>query len=169
MSHEPQAKQTERQSLQTDPIRDYGPSPAGQEPKGRGRLLIVEDSHAMQRLICSFLEKMDMKTETAENGQMACELAEQSKAEGNPYDLVLMDIQMPHMNGYDATRWLREHGWEGPIVAVTAHTKDEDRQKCVEAGCDDHLAKPINEMALWNVVERHLEGRVVSTWSEMAV
>jgi CheY-like chemotaxis protein len=140
----------------------------GQEPKGRGRLLIVDDAQCAQRIICTFLEKMDVKTQTVENGQIACEMAQKSKAEGNPYDLILMDIQMPHMDGYEATRWLREHGWQGPIVAVTAHTTAEDRQKCVKAGCDDHLSKPINEMALWNVVQRHLDGTFVSQWAETA-
>jgi CheY-like chemotaxis protein len=79
-----------------------------------------------------------------------------------------MDIQMPKMNGYDATRWLREYGWEGPIVAVTAYTTTEDRQKCLEAGCDDHLSKPITETALGNVIARYLNGIVVSPWAETA-
>ncbi len=168
MPQEPQTNQVDGQSLQSDAIQDNSPLPVGQEPKGRGRLLIVEDAQCTQRIICSFLAKMDVKTETVENGQMACEMAQKSKAEGSPYDLILMDMQMPQMNGYDATRWLRKHGWEGPIVAVTAHTRTQDREKCVEAGCDDHLPKPINEMALWNVVERHLDGSVVSQWAETA-
>ncbi len=111
---------------------------------------------------------MNVEAEMVEDGQMACDMAEKSKAEGKPFDLILMDIQMPVMNGYDATRRLREHGWEGPIVAVTAYSKAQDREKCVEAGCDDHLPKPITEMALRNVVERHLSGTVVSLWGETA-
>jgi CheY-like chemotaxis protein len=111
---------------------------------------------------------MNVEADMVENGQIACEMAETSKTDGHPYDLILMDIQMPHMNGYDATRWLREHNWEGPIVAVTAHTKDEDRQKCVEAGCDDHFSKPITEAALQKLIERHLNGTVVSLWADTA-
>jgi CheY-like chemotaxis protein len=85
-------------------------------------------------------------------------MAKKSKAQGNPYDLILMDIQMPHMTGYEATRALREHGWQGPIVAVTAYATDQDRGKCLAAGCDEHLAKPIDEMALRNVIARRLSG-----------
>lgn len=108
---------------------------------------------------------MDLEAEMVENGQMACEMAEKSKAEGRPYDLILLDMQMPIMNGYDAARRLREHGWEGPIVAVTACSKAADREKCVEAGCDDHLSKPITETALRNVITRHLGGTTQASGS----
>ena len=69
--------------------------------------------------------------DVAEDGRLACEMAEKSRAEGRPYDLILMDIQMPRMNGYEATRWLRQHGWQGPIVALTAHAMVGDREKCL--------------------------------------
>ena len=146
-----------QESLQAAPTGDEEVLRAGREPR-QVRLLVVDDAQCTQRIICSFLGKMDMKAETVENGQTACEMAEKSKAEGSPYDLILMDIQMPIMNGYDAARRLREHGWEGPIVAVTAYSTAADREKCVEAGCDDHLSKPITETALRNVITRHLGG-----------
>ena len=168
MFQEPQTIQVDGHSLQTDPIRDNDPSHASQEPKGRCRLLIVEDAQCTQRVLCSLLEKMNLDVETAENGQVACEMAEKSKADGDPFDLILMDLQMPVMNGYDATRRLREHRWEGPIVAVTAYTKAEDRQKCLEAGCDDHFSKPITETVLRALIDRYLNGTFVSPWAETA-
>ena len=132
--------------------------PVDQEPKWQGRVLIVEDALCIQTLIGSILRKMNLDLEISGNGQSACELADKSKAEGKPYDLILMDIGMPQMNGYDATRWLRQHSWKGSIVAVTAYDTDEDHKKCLDAGCDAYLSKPFTEMALRNVVTRHLSG-----------
>lgn len=166
---QPQSQQAASQPSETDPARDHGPSPVHQQPSRRSRLLVAEDAQCMQRLIRSLLGKMEVEADMAGNGQMACEMAQQSQAEGNPYDLILMDIHMPRMNGYDAARWLREHGWVGPIIAVTAYTTAEDCGKCVEAGCDDHLSKPITEPALHDIIARHLNGTAgVTQWTEMA-
>ena len=90
----------------------------------------------------------------AENGQVACEKALAPMAEGKPFDLVLMDMQMPVMEGYEATRRLRDAGYKGPIIALTAHAAPEDRQKCLEAGCDHYVTKPIHrDHLLANVVQ----------------
>ena len=80
------------------------------------------------------LQQMNLEVEIAEDGRVACQMAEKSQAEGRPYDLILMDIQMPRMNGYEATQWLRQHGWQGPIVALTAHAMVGDREKCLARG-----------------------------------
>ena len=92
---------------------------------------------------------------------MACRMAEKSKAEGKPYDLILMDIQMPKMNGYEATRWLRHHGWQGPIVALTAHAMVGDSEKCLEAGCNAYLSKPMKAAELQEVLRRDLSPAAV--------
>ncbi len=122
----------------------------------RGRLLLAEDDPAIQQIIGLLLQKMNLEVTIAENGHTACDMAEKSKAEGRPYDLILMDIQMPKRNGYEATQWLRQHGWQGPIVALTAHAMIGDREKCLAAGCDDYIAKPVILTGLWDVLTPYL-------------
>jgi CheY-like chemotaxis protein len=99
---------------------------------------------------------MGIEIEIAENGQVVCEKAVQSRAEGHPYDLILMDMQMPEMDGLQATQWLREHDWQGPIIAVTAHAMSEHRDGCIAAGCDDYLTKPVQVDDLRAMLARHI-------------
>ena len=73
-------------------------------PSLHGRLLLAEDDPNIQRIICLLLQKAGQEVDVAVNGQLACQMAEQSKAEGRPYDLILMDIQMPELDGYQATQ-----------------------------------------------------------------
>jgi PAS domain S-box-containing protein len=123
---------------------------------GRARVLFAEDFPDAQAVVDYFLKPKGMEVDRAENGRIACDMAQQSMAAGRPYDLILMDIQMPVMNGYEATRWLREHGWQGPIVALTAYAMLGDREKCLAAGCDDYISKPIKTDVFWKVIERFL-------------
>ena len=115
----------------------------------------------MRTIICAYLRGMNLEADVAENGEAACTLAEESITAGNPYALILMDMGMPRINGYDAVRRLRKAGWEGPIVALTASATKEDRQKCLDAGCTDHVSKPFAKLAFREVVTRHMAGTVV--------
>ena len=128
----------------------------GENAALQGRLLLAEDDPDLQRLVRLILRKMNLEIDVAGNGLVACDMAEKSSAEGRPYDLILMDIQMPDMNGYEATRRLRERGWRGPIVALTAHAMTGDREKCLAAGCDDYVAKPVMVTGLREALARHL-------------
>jgi len=122
----------------------------------QGRVLLAEDIPEMARLTQRILENTGLRLDWAEDGLVAHERAMASKAAGEPYDLILMDIRMPIMDGYEATRRLRADGWEGPIIALTAHSMRGDREKCLEAGCDDYLSKPVSQAAFFGVLERYL-------------
>ncbi len=121
-----------------------------------GRVLLAEDALDNRRLIRIVLEEIGLEVDLADDGRTACQKAEASAAEGRPYDLILMDIQMPDLDGYEATRQLRRAGWQGPIVALTAHAMDGDRRRCLEAGCDSYVSKPIDQTELLSTIARHL-------------
>jgi CheY-like chemotaxis protein len=116
--------------------------------KLHARVLVVEDALCMQAIVGAFLKKMEFEVDTASNGEAACEMAMQSLAKGTPYDVILMDIQMPKMTGKQAARWLRENGWQGPIVAVSGHNTAKDQAAILTAGCSNFLAKPITKATL---------------------
>jgi len=122
----------------------------------RGRVLLADDAKDAQRLIRFVLERAGLEVETAENGREACEKAAAAADQGKPFDLILMDIQMPEMDGYEATERLRRAGWAGPIVALTAHAMAGDCQKCLQVGCNDYVGKPINHTKLLSTVSHHL-------------
>ena len=133
-------------------------SPAAAPPRARlnCRVLLAEDGLDNQRLIVFLLEKAGAEVTVAENGQAAVDRIHAIRQEGLPLDLIFMDIQMPILDGYEATRKLRAEGCTTPIVALTAHAMAGDRQKCLDAGCDDYLTKPVTAATLIDMVAKHL-------------
>ncbi|MBM4116640.1 response regulator [bacterium] len=112
------------------------------------RILLAEDNRTNQRLVRHVLEKLGAWVGVAENGREAVDTALAARERGEAYDIILMDIQMPGMDGHAAARELRRCGYEGPIIALTAHAMERDREAALEAGCNDHCTKPIDRHQL---------------------
>lgn len=119
-----------------------------------GRVLLVEDNPVNQRLISAQLKKSGATVELACDGAAAVKHFTDGQA-ADSFDLVFMDMQMPGLNGYDATRTLRELGVELPIIALSAHATTQDRLKCLSAGCTDFLTKPVSRRLLTEVCLQH--------------
>ena len=121
-----------------------------------GRVLVAEDGADNRRLLVHLLERWGLDVEVAENGIQALEQVEKCAERGEPIELVLMDMQMPGMDGYEATRRLRAEARRIPIVAVTAHAMDGAREACLAAGCDEFLTKPVDRAQLHAVIASFL-------------
>jgi PAS domain S-box-containing protein len=119
------------------------------------RVLVVDDRREIRDLVRHFIEDAGGWVIVAPNGQAAIEAIERSEANGQPLDIVIMDIQMPGLDGYEATRRLRAKGFKKPIIGLTAGAMKGDREKCLEAGCDNYLSKPIDRRALVELIARY--------------
>ena len=119
------------------------------------RVLLAEDTRCMQHLIVRLCQKFDATVVCADDGHTAYELATQAQVDAEPFDVILMDMQMPLCDGYSATRRLRNDGYHGTIVALTAHALEGDREKCLDAGCNDYVTKPIDRTILSSVLKKY--------------
>jgi len=120
----------------------------------RLRIILAEDNPINQAVVVRILEKMGHQLEIAHNGQQAL-----ATLESGAFDLIFMDVQMPVMDGLTATRAIRERerssGGRIPIIAMTAHAMKGDRERCLEAGMDGYLSKPINSRSIEQMLERY--------------
>ncbi|MGH7747789.1 MAG: response regulator, partial [Candidatus Dormibacteria bacterium] len=114
-------------------------APLTASPDGRPRILVVEDNPVNRRLVARQLDKLGYAADAVPGGREAL-----AALETTTYTMIFMDCQMPEMDGFETTRAIRgaEHGSRIPIVALTANAREEDRRACIEAGMDDHVAKP---------------------------
>jgi len=123
-----------------------------------GHILLVEDTIDNQELISFYLNDMGAQVSVANNGKECIELVQ-----NKTFDMILMDMQMPVMGGYDALRALREQNCQIPIVMLTGNVFEEERQRCLEAGSNGFLSKPIDLEALTVIVERYLDNATSDT------
>lgn len=125
-------------------------------PELSGHILLAEDGIDNQLLISTILRRQGLRVTIVSDGEEAVNRALMAQHSDQPFDLILMDMQMPVLDGYGATAKLRNKGYGGPVVALTAHAMAGERERCLHAGCDDYLTKPIARGMLLAQVAAHL-------------
>ncbi len=126
-----------------------------------GHVLLAEDSKDNQDLFSIYLHRMGVEVTIVENGQLAINAVKE-----NNFDLVLMDVRMPVMNGHDAMKALRDDGFDKPIIAITANAMQEDQDACFDCGANDFLTKPIDVIAFGQTLQKYLKEKVAENNSD---
>ena len=147
--YDPRAERRNEQA----PLPSAGRDARGADLRGM-RILLAEDGRDNQRLISIVLERVGADVVLAENGRIACDMALDAARASRPFDVILMDMQMPELDGWSATALLRNEHYDGAIVALTANAMDGDHERCLAAGCDDFASKPIEKHKLLATIER---------------
>jgi CheY-like chemotaxis protein/HPt (histidine-containing phosphotransfer) domain-containing protein len=130
------------------------PIAAPAEARFLARVLLAEDDPHLQRVIKFYLESSGAQVTIVADGELAYQEAMASVELGKPFDLILMDVQMPKLGGCEATMQLRQAGYAHPIVALTADATDQEQRRCMTAGCNGFLAKPASREAILQTVRR---------------
>src|SRR5690606_24568710 len=122
----------------------------------KGHILVVDDLPDIRFLVGEIISNAGARVSYAANGEEALSSFSASCARGEPFDLVIMDMQMPGMDGLTACAELRKLGCQSPVLALTAATMQGEKERCLTAGCDDYLSKPVEESALLGCVKKLL-------------
>jgi len=131
----------------------FDQNPENKQTNLSGEILVAEDNPSNQMLVKILLEKMGLTVTIVSDGEQAVETA-MSK----PFDMILMDMQMPKMNGYEASQVLRGNQLDIPIIALTANAMKGDSDKCQQAGCTGYMSKPVSKDILYQTLVKHLKG-----------
>ncbi|MFY9253978.1 MAG: response regulator [Fuerstiella sp.] len=119
-------------------------------------ILVVDDQRDVRFLSRRFLSDAGAKVSEAEDGEQAVAMMSKSMEDGCPFDLVVLDMQMPKLDGYETAVQLRALGYTRPIIALTADAMQGDMSRCIASGCNNYLSKPIDKSALLNMIEDYL-------------
>ncbi|NCF45731.1 MAG: response regulator, partial [Proteobacteria bacterium] len=143
-------------SAMTKPVEVFSTETITADASGSRRVLVVEDSKPNQLVVKAMLERHGYVVDVVDDGIEACAAMKRKGQGSTAYGLILMDVQMPGMDGLEATRWIRNNGYSQPIIALTAKAFMEDEKACLQAGMNDFMAKPVNYEALLNRVDMWL-------------
>jgi two-component system CheB/CheR fusion protein len=148
-----------RESSSSHALERAEPSPSAPSADAplHARVLLVEDGEDIQFLVQHILAGAGADVTVAADGHAGVEQARRAAAQGVPFDLILMDVQMPGLDGYAATRLLRARGMDCPIVALTADAMEANRQESRAAGCTEFFPKPIDADGLVHMIRRLLD------------